>query len=366
MFKSIKFNKKIVKTVLCLIFTLLFLYACKKSPNTQEEITYIEQLKKDYPDLSYYIDEVSKMDEKERKGLLLMVGIKDKVLSKETIKTLKDNHIMGVILFDYNIKDEQQLKQLTSDLRKYVNPNMLISIDQEGGEVNRINFDKLKDISPKNIGDTNSKEYAYKIAYEKSKFLLDLGINMILGPLCDIPNDANSYLYNRGFSTNIDIVSDMAEATVKAQRDAGIISVLKHFPGHGDTSVNSHKDFPSIDKTTNELLSKEFIPFERCIKAGAEMVLVAHIKNKYIDGETPASMSRKYADILEKDLGFNGVIITDDLAMTGSIDKGINFGINLISNLYENTEYMFEDMEADILSCARVLKIISENNTSRT
>ena len=366
MFKSIKINRKIINIVLTLFLILLLVYACKSASSVMEEQSYIDELKQSYPDLSSYIDKVLEMNDKERKGLLLMVGIKDKVLSEETIKTLKDNHIMGVILFDYNITDEKQLKKLTSDLRKYVNPNMLISIDQEGGEVNRINFDKLKNISPKNIGDSNSSEYAYKIAYQKSKFLLDLGINMILGPLCDIPNDTNSYLYNRSFSTNVNIVAEMVSNTVKAQRDAGIISVLKHFPGHGDTVVNSHNDFPSINKTTNELLSNEFIPFKSGIDAGAEVVLVAHIKNKYIDDKNTASMSKKYADILEKDLGFNGVVITDDLAMTGSIDKGINFGINLISNLYENVEYMFEDIDADILTCARVLKMISESSLSRT
>ena len=366
MFKSIKINRTIINIVLTLFLILLLVYACKSSSNIMEEQSYIDELKQSYPDLSDYIDKVLEMNDKERKGLLLMVGIKDKVLSEETIKTLKDNHIMGVILFDYNITDEKQLKKLTSDLRKYVNPNMLISIDQEGGEVNRINFDKLKNISPKNIGDSNSSEYAYNIAYQKSKFLLDLGINMILGPLCDVPNDTNSYLYNRSFSTNLNIVAEMVSNTVKAQRDAGIISVLKHFPGHGDTVVNSHNDFPSINKTTNELLSNEFIPFKSGIDAGAEMVLVAHIKNKYIDNKNTASMSKKYADILEKDLGFNGVVITDDLAMTGNIDKGINFGINLISNLYENVEYMFEDIDADILTCARVLKMISESTVSRT
>ena len=366
MFKSIKINRTIINIVLTLFLILLLVYACKSSSNIMEEQSYIDELKQSYPDLSDYIDKVLEMNDKERKGLLLMVGIKDKVLSEETIKTLKDNNIMGVILFDYNITDEKQLKKLTSDLRKYVNPNMLISIDQEGGEVNRINFDKLKNISPKNIGDSNSSEYAYNIAYQKSKFLLDLGINMILGPLCDIPNDTNSYLYNRSFSTNVNIVAEMVSNTVKAQRDAGIISVLKHFPGHGDTVVNSHNDFPSINKTTNELLSNEFIPFKSGIDAGAEVVLVAHIKNKYIDDKNTASMSKKYADILEKDLGFNGVVITDDLAMTGNIDKGINFGINLISNLYENVEYMFEDIDADILTCARVLKMISESTVSRT
>ena len=365
MLKDIKINKKIIKLVLYLII-IFVIYSVRIVINIVNEKIYVKKLKEKYPELNHYIDEVSKMSRKKRKGLLLMVGIKDKILSKETIKTLKDNNINGVILFDYNIEDEIQLKQLTSDLRKYVDSNMLIAIDQEGGSVNRIDFDPLKDISPKDIGDKASKEYAYDIAYKKSKFLLDLGINMILGPLCDIPNDTNSYLYDRSFSTNIDIVSDMAEYTVKAQRDAGIISVLKHFPGHGDTAVNSHNDFPYINKTTNDLYSNEFIPFKRAIDAGAEMVLIAHIKNKYIDSNNIASMSKIYADILEYNLGFKGIVITDDLAMTGDIDKGINFGINLISNIYENADYMFDDIDADILSCARVLKIISENNLSRT
>lgn len=343
------------KIILCFSIIFIFFISCKYTADSKKEIKNL------YPHLAKYIDEVYSMSEKERKGLLLMVGIKDKILSEETIKILKENKISGIILFDYNIANEKQLKKLTSDLREYVSPNMLIAIDEEGGKVNRIHFDKLKNISPKNIGDKNDKEYAYKIAYQKSKFLLDLGINMILGPICDIPNDSNSYLYERSFSTNINIVADMVEATVKAQRDAGIITVLKHFPGHGDTSVNSHDGFPIIDKKISELKNKEFIPFKRGIEAGAEIVLTAHIKNKYIDDKLPASLSKNYIDILEKELNFNGITITDDLTMTGEIEKGINFGINLNSNIYQNIEYMFENLNPNIISCAKVLKIISEN-----
>ena len=346
---------QINKIILRFSIMLVFLISCKYTADSRKEI------KNMYPHLAKYIDKVYSMSEKERKGLLLMVGIKDKTLSEETIKILKENKIVGIILFDYNVVNEKQLKKLTSDLREYVNPNMLIAVDEEGGKVNRIHFDKLKNISPKNIGDKNDKEYAYKIAYQKSKFLLDLGINMILGPICDIPNNANSYLYERSFSTNINIVADMVEATVKAQRDAGIITVLKHFPGHGDTSVNSHDGFPIIDKKISELKNKEFVPFKRGIEAGAEMILTAHIKNKYIDDKLPASLSKNYIEILEKELNFKGITMTDDLTMTGKIEKGINFGINLNSNIYQNIEYMFDDLNPNIISCAKVLKIISEN-----
>ena len=346
---------QINKIILCGFILSIFFISCKSTADNKKEI------KNMYPHLAKYIDKVYSMSEKERKGLLLMVGIKDKILSEETIKILKENKIAGIILFDYNIANEKQLKKLTSDLREYVSPNMLIAVDEEGGKVNRIHFDKLKNISPKYIGDKNDKEYAYKIAYQKSKFLLDLGINIILGPTCDIPKDSNSYLYDRSFSTNINVVSDMVEATVKAQRDAGIITVLKHFPGHGDTSVNSHDGFPIIDKKISELKNKEFIPFKRGIEAGAEMILVAHIKNKYIDDEFPASLSKNYIEILEKELNFKGIAITDDLTMTGKIEKGINFSVNLNSNIYQNIEYMFDDLNPNIISCAKVLKIISEN-----
>lgn len=351
---KIKKIKKIKKIILFFVILIFFL-SCRATEDGVKEI------KNTHPHLAKYIDKVSSMSEKERKGLLLMVGIKDKALSEETIEILKDNKIAGTILFDYNIENETQLKKLTSDLRKFANSNMLIAIDEEGGGVNRIYFDKLKHISAKYIGDKNSKEYAYKIAYQKSKFLLDLGINMIFGPVCDIPKDKNSYLYKRSFSTNADIVSDMVEASVKAQKDAGIITVLKHFPGHGETAVDSHENFPSIDKRINELKNKEFTPFQRGIEAGAEMILIAHIKNKYIDDKLPASLSKNYAEILEKEMNFKGVVITDDLSMTGKIEKGVNFGINLNSDLYNNIEYMFEDINPNIISCAKVLKIISEN-----
>lgn len=347
---------QINKMILFSFIIPMFFISCQYTVESKKEIKNI------YPHLAKYIDKVYSMSEKERKGLLLMVGIKDKILSEETIKILKDNKIMGVILFDYNIVNAKQLKKLTSDLRKYVNTNMIISIDEEGGKVNRIHFDKLKNISPKDIGDKNDKKFAYKIAYQKSKFLLDLGINMILGPICDIPSDTNSFLYDRSFSTNINIVSDMVEATVKAQRDAGIITALKHFPGHGDTLINSHNDFPNIDKKINELKNKEFLPFKKGIETGAEMILVAHIKNKYVDDKLPASLSEEYIKILEKDMNFNGIIITDDLTMTGNIENGINFGINLNSNIYQNIEYMFTNIKPNIISCAKVLKIISENN----
>ena len=357
-------NFKVVKEIIILfsfLVVVLVVHSCTKKDSITEDEKYILELKKKYSYLSDYIDEVNNMSIEERRGLLTMVGITDTVLSEETIKTLKDNHIAGVILFNYNIADEEQLKKLTSDLKKYVNKNMLISIDEEGGEVFRIPFDKYKNISPKMIGDSNSSEYAYNIAYNKAKFLKEMGINMILSPLCDVPSNKDSYIYNRSFSTNIETVSKMVEATIKAQKDAGIISVVKHFPGHGDTSVNSHDEFPVIDKSLEELKNKELIPFQKAIDLGAEMVLIAHIKNKYIDDELPASMSEKYRKILEEDMGFNGVIITDDLVMTGKIKSTINYGINLTSNIYKNVKDMFRNIEPDIISCAKVLKIMREN-----
>lgn len=362
---NIKWDTKKAIYFFTIIVTLI-LSSCSLPLKKERVASEVEKLKNEYPYLYDYIDKAAKMDIVSRRGLLSMVGIKDKTLTKETIKILKENKVYGIVLFNYNIVNEKQLKTLTSDIRKYINPNMLISIDQEGGEVYRISFDNTKKISAREIGEKNDAKYAYKIAYNRAKFLLGLGINVILGPVCDIAKSEKSYMYNRSFSTNQKIVSDMVYATVKAQHDAGIISVLKHFPGHGDTKADSHKKIPVINKEIEELKNRDFLPFISGINAGAEMILMAHIKNRYIDKQYPASMSLKYGQILYEKLGFKGIVITDDLVMTGKVDSAIDFGINLISDTYDKAKSILTNVSPDLLTCAKILKIIDDHKIRYT
>lgn len=345
------------------VFLILIISSCETNPHiTQRKNLFLEEELENQKDEDWkeLLRIASKMSLEEKRGLLSMVSIPDQVLSKETIQFLKKYHVSGVILFRRNIVNEKQLKRLTEDIRSYVNPDMLISIDQEGGQVVRIDWDKNKTISASKIGKNGRKEYAYRIAYDRALLLLDLGIDVILGPVCDVSSSRKSFIYDRTFGKSEKLVADMVEATVKAQKDAGIITVLKHFPGLGSTEIDSHVAFPFINRTLGRLYSREFVPFMKGIEAGAEMVLIGHVNNKYIDPDLPASVSRKYQEILYRDLKFQGILITDDLSMTGEIRESIGWGINLICGNFNKITEVIERIKPDVTQCAKILKLLKE------
>ena len=276
-----------------------------------------------------------------QKGKMFMVGIPDKVLSNETIKFLTDNNIGGVVLLGNNIEDETQLKKLTSDLKEKVAKDILIAIDQEGGTVVRIKWDKYKDLSARDIGNKKDTNLAYEIALYRGKLLKELGINVILGPVADISNK-NSFMYDRSFGSDAKTVTEMVAASVRGYKDAGIHSVLKHFPGHGKTTTDSHQEFPMINLGLEQLKKDDFLPFKAGIDAGAEIVMLGHIINTDIDSK-PASLSKKYIELLEQELGFEGVVITDDLSMTGKINSSIPWGINLTLQSRDHVKALIEN-----------------------
>ena len=353
-----------------LLISALFLFSCKSSlpevvePQVSQNLT---ERAKNETDRRFdkLCREVAGYSLERQQGILSMVSIPDSKLTSETVKFLKKHHVIGVILFKKNIENEKQLKELIKNLRQKVNPNLLIGVDQEGGDVVRIKWDKTANVSACDIGKRNDKDYAYKIAYERAKLLKELGFDITFGPVCDIAESEESYIYNRAFGTEPEKVAEFVAVTVKAQRDAGIISVLKHFPGHGETDVNSHVDFPVINMDLDKLIARDFVPFKKGLEAGAEMVLTGHIINKYIEPQVPASLSRKYQDILYKHLNFTGIIVTDDMAMTGKIDCGIGWGINLITGTFVEIDTMMKKIKPDITQCAKVLKFIEDRNEGR-
>ena len=160
-------------------------------------------------------------------------------------------------------------------------------------------------------------------------------------------------MHSRSFGSDPLKVARMVEATVRAQKDAGLITVLKHFPGHGSTVVDSHIDFPIITKTFDELVSNDFIPFIRGIKAGADAVMTGHIINSTIDSRLPASISKEYFHLLNR-MGFNGLIVTDDLAMTGTIKEGIDWGLNLISGDFEEIKIILESIHTQKRTISKI------------
>lgn len=298
---------------------------------------------------------VKKLNDDQKRGAFMMISIPDIVLSDETIDFLLKYNITGVILFRHNIVSEKQVKKLTSDLRCKVDKSIIIGVDQEGGDILRIHWDPNADITARMIGKSGDLDYAYRIASMRASFLLSLGINLIFGPVADIAASKKSYIYERCFSTDVNTVSQMVYHTVKAQRKAGIISVLKHFPGHGDTVIDSHFDFPRIDHESQLLLKREIRPFIAGINAGAEMLMIGHIVNSYFDEQTPASVSKRYFNLINQ-TGFDGIIITDDLSMTGKLDGVINWGINLVSGTLGDIEKMITKIKPNEYYLKRIIK----------
>ncbi|MBD3280707.1 beta-hexosaminidase, partial [Candidatus Dojkabacteria bacterium] len=174
---------------------------------------------------------------------------------------------------------------------------------------------------------TNETENTYNIAKYRAQLLKDLGINMILGPVGDVA-DSSSFMYSRSYSNDPEVVAYHVEAEIKAYNEVGLLTAVKHFPGHGDTQTDSHKDFPYINKSKDQLSEREFVPFQKAIELDSDFIMIGHIINSKISDQ-PASMSPEYKSILEDEMGFEGLIITDDLKMTGEIDGGINWGLNL-------------------------------------
>ena len=199
---------------------------------------------------------------------------------------------------------------------------MFIAIDQEGGNVQRLT--SLKDVSVshipsmKSVGEKNNEELSYNIGKVIAEELRVFGINMDFAPVIDVLyNDNNKVIGDRAFGNNEEIVSRHGLKVAKGLSDNGVIPVFKHFPGHGSTDVDSHKDLPIINSSKEELLNSSIIPFKKAIEEDAKVIMVGHLSVPSItNSNTPASLSKEIiTDFLRNDLGFTGIVITDALDM---------------------------------------------------
>ncbi|WP_088040562.1 beta-N-acetylhexosaminidase [Bacillus sp. EAC] len=274
-------------------------------------------------------DEVNKLTLKEKIGQMIIAGF-DGTTSINASDLIKNYKLGGFIFFGTNIKSPSQLVNLTNDIKTLNKTNkvpLFISVDQEGGRVNRMPSTVLNTPSARTIGNKNNAKYAFNIGNMISKELSSFGFNTDFSPVLDIQsNPKNTVIGDRSFGSNSSVVSKMGESMMEGIRKGNTIPVIKHFPGHGDTSVDSHLELPIVNKNLSSLKKFELIPFNNAIKNHADMVMVAHILVKKVDSKYPASMSKTViTDLLRKQYGFNGVVITDDMSM-GAIGKHYNLG----------------------------------------
>jgi beta-N-acetylhexosaminidase len=265
----------------------------------------------------------------EQIGQLLMVGFWGPTPSSEIIDLIQRHHVGNIILFSRNIRNAQQVLELTQNLQKIAKEAgqrypLLIAIDQENGIVQRLG--EAATIFPGNmaLGAIGSEEIAYKVALATGMELKALGINMNLAPVVDVNNNpANPVIGVRSFGEDSRQVALLGAAMVKGFRAAGILSCLKHFPGHGDTAVDSHLELPVIPYTLQRLEALELVPFRSGIEAGAESAMIAHVAFPALaeQGTIPATLSTAIIQgLLREQLGFNGIILSDCMEMKAISD----------------------------------------------
>lgn len=232
------------------------------------------------------------------------------------LKTLiEDYHIGNIIHFAHNITSIEQLKTLNQTIQNKSKYPVFISLDQEGGMVRRIT-DQITYL-PGAMSLAATGENIYKITKLCAEDLKQLGICINYAPVADINTNPNNPVINsRSFGDEINEVSKLVNQAFKAIQDAFVLPTVKHFPGHGDTNVDSHLGLPVVDKTKNELLQGELVPYLQAISNGLEGIMVAHILYTELDENYPSTLSYNIiTKLLKEELGFKGLITTDSLTM---------------------------------------------------
>ncbi len=260
------------------------------------------------------------MKQIQKAGQLLMAGFEGISPSKEIKRLITEYHIGGVILFSRNIESPEQVAALCESLQA-LSPGapLLIAIDQEGGRVSRLPLPFTQFPPARTVGRCNSVPLTYRNTEAMSQELLAVGINMNFAPVLDIhTNPQNPVIGDRAFGSNPTIVSKHAMAVIAAMLDQRIIPCGKHFPGHGDTNVDSHFALPVVDLDVSHLDERELRPFAHAIENRLPCIMTAHLCCRAFDPDLPASLSEKIVNgLLRKTMKFNGVVVTDDLEMKG-------------------------------------------------
>ncbi|MCI9280882.1 MAG: beta-N-acetylhexosaminidase [Bacilli bacterium] len=282
----------------------------------------------------------------EKIAQLFVVAWRDSDTYDDLYRLFRDKKLGGFILFRENMATYDKTKTLISNLQAYNDMPLIIGMDQEGGLVQRLKY--LKDVKVTDIpymyylGKTKDENLAYQVGKVMARELRTIGVNVVFSPDIDIySNPKNTVIGKRSFGSDYLLVNKMAGSLAKGLEETGVIPTYKHFPGHGDTDVDSHVDLPIINKSYEELKALELQTFSYAVNNNAKLIMVGHIALPNITGDnTPASLSKVLiTDILKKDLNYNGLVITDALNMKALTDnytqeeiivKAIEAGVDIL------------------------------------
>ncbi|MFQ9670962.1 MAG: glycoside hydrolase family 3 N-terminal domain-containing protein [Veillonella parvula] len=284
---------------------------------------------------------VANMSDADKVGQLLMIGIHGTTLNDDAKFMLNEYRVGGIILFDRNMESKDQVKTLIADINKAgksvgLTP-LFLGIDQEGGAVARMEDQLIKVPPAEELGKT-SVEQAVSLAKQSGVELKDLGFNINFAPVADL-----GLTYGRSFSTNPDEVVRYAGAVGKAYDEAGLWYSYKHFPGIGKTDVDLHADTSIVPVSKETLLSEDtkvFIDLIKQSKPNTYTIMVSHAMYPQIDPDHPASLSKAIiTDWLRKDIGYNGVVVTDDMDM-GALAKHYTFGDMAVQSILAGSDIL--------------------------
>lgn len=262
------------------------------------------------------------MDRKTMIGQKLFTGLPGYEITDEFRALVKEHKVGNVILFARNIESPAQLKRLCGELQELILSETglpaFIAIDQEGGNLARLHAPATVLPGAMGLGAAGDPELAKQAGYITGKELLACGVNMNFAPVMDVNNNPdNPVIGARSFSSRPGFAAEMACAWAEGLRKAGMADCAKHFPGHGDTQVDSHLALPVIDKSMEEMRACELIPFTKAVKDGVQTIMTAHIFFPQLEKEKiPATMSPAILQgLLRQELGFEGLIISDCMMM---------------------------------------------------
>jgi len=314
--------KKILAMLLagCMTFLLAGCGGTVQTENATEKTP--EEVKAEY--IEKIIDE---MTPAEKAGQLIMADFRTNadgtgmtVLSDEAKDALREYYIGGVILFAENLDTKEQTRQLTYDLQAAAHMPLFIGIDEEGGLVSRL---KKSNIEHETFPPAAEMEDAAYAGTSIGSILGELGINVDFAPVADVnTNPDNPVIGTRAFSSDPQAAASKVAEFITAIQKMGVSACAKHFPGHGDTAMDSHLGETYVEHDMERLRSVEFVPFEQAITAGTDFIMAGHIKtpNATTDG-LPATLSAEMLGILRNELGFDGIIITDAMNMGAIVEE---------------------------------------------
>ena len=284
---------------------------------------------------------VANMSDADKVGQLLMIGIHGKTLNDDAKFMINEYRVGGIILFDRNMEAKDQVKSLIADINKTgksagLTP-LFIGIDQEGGAVARME-DQLIKVPPAEELGKEPIEQAVSLAKQSGTELKDLGFNINFAPVADL-----GLTYGRSFSTNPDEVVRYASAVGKAYDEAGLWYSYKHFPGIGKTDVDLHADTSVVPVSKETLLNEDtkvFVDLIKQSKPNTYAIMVSHAMYPQIDPDHPSSLSKAIiTDWLRKDMGYNGVVVTDDMDM-GALAKHYTFGDMAVQSILAGSDIL--------------------------